>query len=105
MKIPVSIYDELTNKIIESEGLLDLDSGEVTHIKYLDYNVSKEGFPSVKKNYEFTCGILRKENKEMEFTLTVDKGDYCVSADELEELKTKSIKLFTSQKTSIKKRI
>lgn len=105
MKIPVSIYDELTNKVIESEGLLDLDSGEVSHVQYLNYDFSKEGMPSLKKNYEFTSAILKKEDKEMEFTLTAQNGIYFVSADELEELKEKSIKLFTAKKTNTKKRI
>lgn len=105
MRIPVSIYDELSNDVIESEGLLNLDSGEITNIKYLDYDISKEGLPFKKKDYEFTSGILRKDNKEMEFTLSIENGNYCVNTDELVELKEKSIKLFTSQNTPSKKRI
>lgn len=105
MRIPIFISDELTNDIIESEGLLDLDSGEVTNIKYFNYDVSTEGLPSLKKDYEFTSGILRKDDKELEFALLVKNGSYSVSPDELEELKEKSIKLFTANTTSKKKRI
>lgn len=105
MRIPIFISDELTDNIIESEGLLDLDSGEVTHIKYLNYNVEKDGVPALKKDYEFTSGILRKDEKELEFALSVKNGSYSVSPDELEELKEKSIKLFTTNTSSKKKRI
>lgn len=105
MRIPIFISDELTDDIIESEGQLDLDSGEVTNIKYLDYNIDKEGLPALKKDYEFTSGILRKDDKELEFALSVKNGSYFVSPDELEELKEKSIKLFTANGNSKKKRI
>lgn len=105
MKIPVSISDELTDNVIQSEGLLDLDSGEVTSIKYINYDVKKEGIPALKKDYEFTCAILKKDDKELEFTLSVEDGVYSVSADELEEVKEKSIKLFAGGNSPKRKRI
>lgn len=95
MKVPVSISDELTDDVIQSQGLLDLDSGEVTNIKYIDYDIKKEGLPSLKSDYEFTCAILKKDDKELEFTLSVEDGVYSVSPDELQEVKEKSISLFS----------
>lgn len=105
MRIPVSIYDELSDKVIEAEGLLDLDSGEITSVKYIDHDISKHGLPFKQKDYEFTSGILRKEDKEMEFTLVIENGQYSVNANELAELKEKSIKLFAAANTPRKKRI
>lgn len=105
MKVPVSISDELTDNVIQSEGFLDLASGEVTNVKYINYDVKKEGIPALKKDYEFTCAILKKDDKELEFTLSVEDGVYSVSADELEEVKEKSIKLFAGVSTPKRKRI
>lgn len=105
MKVPVSISDELTDDIIQSQGILDLDSGEVTNIKYINYDVKKEGIPALKKDYEFTCAILKKDDKELEFTLSVEDGIYSVSADELEEVKEKSISLFAGSTKAKRKTI
>lgn len=104
MRIPISIFDELDDDVVESTALLNLDSGEITEIKYHNYNVEKNGIPANRKDYSFTSGVLSKDGKDMEFAINVENGDYSVSANELEELKEKSVKLFTA-KTPKKKRI
>jgi len=104
MRIPISIFDELNDDVIESTALLNLDSGEITEVKYHDYDVDKKGIPATRKDYAFTSGVLSKDGKDMEFVINVTKGEYSISATELEELKEKSVKLFTA-KTAKKKRI
>lgn len=94
--VPVKIFDELEDEVIESTGLLDLASGAITQVKYLDYDREGRGLPAEKEDYDFTCGILSNNGKDVEFRVEVDlfTGKYSVSANELLEIKVRAAKLF-----------
>jgi hypothetical protein len=96
LKLPIKIFDELDDKIINSTGSLDLASGEIRDIRYEDYDVQKQGLPADQEDYEFTSGTLSNEGKDVEFRVEVDvlTGRYSVSASELLEIKIRAAKLF-----------
>jgi len=96
LKVPITIFDELDDAIIKSTGSLDLSSGEIRDVKYEDYDVEGQGLPAALDDYEFTSGVLSNEGKDVEFRVEVDlfSGRYCVSANELLEIKVRAAKLF-----------
>jgi hypothetical protein len=98
LQLPIVIHDELTEDVIEAKGLLDLASGEIRDVKYIDYDVEEEGFPAHSEDYEFTCGTLSNGSKEVEFRIEVDRmaKRYSITTDELLELKGRAAKLFTA---------
>ena len=46
LKLPISIHAELNDEVIESTGVLDLASGEIRDVKYIDFDVEGDGFPA-----------------------------------------------------------
>ncbi|MDP4299963.1 MULTISPECIES: hypothetical protein [Sphaerotilaceae] len=98
LKLPITINDELSDDVIESTGMLDLASGEIRDVKYLEHDLEADGFPAESEDYEFTCGILRNGNKEVEFRIEVDVvgRKYSITPTELLELKGRAAKLFTA---------
>jgi hypothetical protein len=96
LKLPITITDELDDELITSTGLLDLASGEIHRVEYTDHDVSLLGLPCESEDYQFTCGILSNNGKEVEFGIKVNKttGQYSVSADELLEIKVRAAALF-----------
>lgn len=96
LKVPIVIHDELAERVIESTGLLDLASGEIRNVQYEDYDSKVFGLPAEDEEYEFTCGTLSNEGKDVEFRVEVDifSGRYSVSANELLEIKIRAAKLF-----------
>ena len=98
LKLPIIIYDELTELVIQSAGLLDLASGEIRDVEYVDYDFSEKGVPAEDDNYEFTSGTLSNGKKDVEFSIEVDTvtGKYSVTPSELLELKGRAAKLFTA---------
>ena len=38
LKLPIVIYDELTESVIQSTGMLDLASGEIRGVQHEDYD-------------------------------------------------------------------
>lgn len=96
LKLPIVIHDELSDDIIKSSGLLDLASGEIRSIEYENYDVRARGLPMEQEDYEFTCGLLSHQGKEVEFRVDVDvtTGRYSVSPSELLEIKVRAAKLF-----------
>lgn len=96
LKVPVTIVDELEDEVIASTGLLDLASGAITQVQYKDYDVKVEGLPAEQETYDFTCGTLSNNGKDVEFRVEVDifSGNYSVSANELLEIKVRAAKLF-----------
>lgn len=96
LKVPISIVDELADALIESTGMLDLASGEIGDVRYADYDLARSGLPADREDYEFTCGTLSNEGKDVEFRVEVDlfSGKYSVSANELLEIKVRAAKLF-----------
>lgn len=96
LKVPIEIVDELSDEIIKSTGLLDLSSGEIHQVRYEDYDLKTQGLPMESDDYEFTCGVLSNDGKDVEFRVEVDlfSGKYSVSANELLEIKLRAAKLF-----------
>jgi hypothetical protein len=98
LKLPIKIFDELSESVIESTGMLDLASGEIRSVEYEDYNAETQGLPADDETYEFTSGLLTNGTKDVEFRVDVDvmSGNYSVTPSELLELKGRAAKLFTA---------
>ncbi|HWH81732.1 MAG TPA: hypothetical protein VNU71_05800 [Burkholderiaceae bacterium] len=98
LKLPIRIFDELSEAVIESTGELDLASGEIRNVQYSDYDLDASGLPAQDDEYEFTSGLLTNGTKDVEFRVDVDKrsGQYSVTPNELLELKGRAAKLFTA---------
>ncbi len=96
LKVPITITDELSDEVITSTGLLNLASGEIGRIEYQDYDFEKQGLPFEHEDYEFTCGTLSNNGKDVEFRIDVNTvtGRYSVSASELLEIKVRAAALF-----------
>ncbi len=96
LKVQITITDELTDELVTSTGALDLASGEISRIEYLDYDVGLNGAPFESEDYEFTSGTLSHKGKDVEFRVDVNKvtGQYSVSASELLEIKVRAAALF-----------
>ena len=99
LKLPITIVDELSEHEVRSEGELDLASGEIRNVRYLDPHSAAQGFPAAQKDYEFTVGILRNGAREVEFRIEVDilNSRYSVTPSELLELKVRAAKLFSQR--------
>ena len=97
LKLPIKIFDELADSVIESTGMLDLASGEIRQVEHLNYDKAARGLPAEDESYEFTSGLLSNGKKEVEFRVEVDvmSGTYSVTPSELLELKGRAAKLFT----------
>ena len=97
LKLPITIIDELSDDEIHAQGELDLASGEIRNVRYEDYDVATQGVPASRKDYEFSVGILRNGQREVEFRVEADAlgGKYSVTPSELLELKGRAAKLFT----------
>lgn len=98
LKLPITIVDELSDDEVRATGVLDLASGDIYDVKHEDYDVAADGFPAEREDYEFSCGILARGDKEVEFRVEVDviSGRYSVTPSELLELKGRAAKLFTA---------
>ena len=89
LKLPITIHDELSDEVIESTGMLDLASGEIRDVKYVDFDLEADGFPAESEDYDFTCGTLSNGSKDVEFRIEVDVvgRKYSITPSELLELK------------------
>lgn len=96
LKVPIVILDELSEDIIRSTGSLDLASGEIFDVRYDVERGGQLGMPAADEQYEFTCGTLTSDGKDVEFRIDVDvmRGTYFVNPTELLELKVRAAKLF-----------
>jgi hypothetical protein len=101
LKLPIKIFDELSESVIESTGMLDLASGEIRGVLYENYDQDARGMPAEDEDYEFTSGLLTNGIKDVEFRVEVDvmSGHYSVTPSELLELKGRAAKLFTAAPT------
>jgi hypothetical protein len=99
LQLPIVIIDELDESVVKSRAMLDLASGEIRGVQYIDYDVASMGLPAALEGYEFTSGLLSNAGREVEFRVEVDtmSGTYSVTASELLELKGRAAKLFTQQ--------
>ena len=98
LKLPITIRDELDDEVIESTGVLDLASGEIRDVRYLDFDLEQDGFPAESEDYDFTCGTLSNGSKDVEFRIEVDVvgRKYSITPSELLELKGRAAKLFSA---------
>lgn len=98
LKLPIVMFDELTESIVKSTGMLDLASGEIRGVQHENYDKEALGLPAEDENYEFTCGVLSNGDKDVEFRVEVDvlSGKYSVTPSELLELKGRAAKLFSA---------
>ncbi len=97
LKLPITIIDEMSEDEVRSEGELDLASGEIRNVRYVDYDVTEKGVPAEQEDYEFSVGVLRNGAREVEFRVEVDAlaGRYFITPSELLELKGRAAKLFS----------
>lgn len=98
LKLPITIQDEMNDEVIDSTGVLDLASGEITNVKYLEHDLEEDGFPAEREDYDFTCGTLTNGSKDVEFRIEVDVVGrrYSITPSELLELKGRAAKLFSA---------
>jgi len=98
LKLPIKIHDEMMEDIIQSTGTLDLASGEIFDVRYVDHDLELDGFPAEDEDYDFTCGTLSNGAKEVEFRIEVDVvgRKYSITPSELLELKGRAAKLFSA---------
>ena len=96
LKVPIIVTDELTDEVIQSTALLNLASGEIHRVEYVDYDDAALGAPWESDDYEFTSGVLSNNGKDVEFKVDVNRttGQYSVSATELLEIKVRAAALF-----------
>lgn len=97
LKVPIVIFDELAESVVESKGTLDLASGEIRNVEYENYDLATLGLPAEDENYEFTMGMLSSGDRDVEFRVDVDvlSGKYSVTPTELLEIKGRAAKLFS----------
>jgi hypothetical protein len=97
LKVPITIADELFDEVIASKALLNLASGDITQVEYQNYDADAKGLPWEHEDYDFSCGMLANNGKEVEFTIQVNQttGQYTVSATELLEIKVRAAALFS----------
>lgn len=97
LRVPITISDELADEVIAATGVLDLASGEIHKVSYQNYSAAAEGFPWEHEDYEFTCGMLSNNGKDVEFTIQVNQttGQYSVAPNELLEIKVRAAALFS----------
>ena len=62
LKLPITIHDELSDEVIESTGVLDLASGEIRDVKYVEHDLELDGFPAENEDYDFAI-IVPKETR------------------------------------------
>ncbi len=98
LKLPITLHDELADEVIEATGILDLASGEISNVRYLEHDLEEDGFPAESEDYDFTCGTLSNGSKEVEFRVEVDVvgRKYSITPSELLELKGRAAKLFSA---------
>ena len=96
LKLPITIFDELDEEVVKSTGSLDLASGEIHDLQYVDYDVAARGLPAERDDYAFTSGMLSHDGKDVEFRVDVERitGKYHVSPSELLDVKVRAARLF-----------
>lgn len=118
-RVPISVTDEIFGSEadfrIVSDGMLDLDSGDVSiggswavseDGDRRKFDADRHGFPASLEGYEFSSGMMKIGDGELEFAVSANPNGrkYEVSLDELEEIKKKALALASSfgKKESVK---
>lgn len=96
LKVPITITDELSDDTVGARASLNLASGEISGVEYIDYDAAADGLPWERDDYEFSSGSLANDGKDVEFRVDVDRvtGRYSVTANELLEIKVRAAALF-----------
>lgn len=102
LKLPITLTVEQTDEVIEGKAELDLASGEIRRVEYVDWDVAARGLPWDTNDYEFTSGMLSHQGKDVEFVVQLNKttGQFSVSPSELLEIKLKAAQLFAGMSGS-----
>lgn len=97
LKVPIIITDEVGDDVIKANALLNLASGEIVQVRYIDFDADMQGYPWELEGYDFSSGTLSNAGKDVEFSVIINKGreSYSVSADELAEIKLRAAGLFS----------
>src|SRR5258706_1874662 len=72
LKVPIVIHDELSERVIDSTGSLDLASGEIRNVQYADYDVAVFRPPPLGEGNGFTYGTFFKNGQDLAFYVAVD---------------------------------
>jgi hypothetical protein len=96
LKVPITITDEFTDGVVTARAWLNLASGAIDGVQYVDYDSEALGLPCERDDYEFTSGTLSNEGKDVEFGVELNRttGQYSVSPSELLEIKVRAAALF-----------
>ena len=65
LKVPITIADELFDEVIASKALLNLASGDISQVEYQNYNADDKGLPWEHEDYDFSCGMLSNNGKDV----------------------------------------
>ena len=63
LKVPITITDELSDEVITATALLNLASGEIHRVEYVEHDTDTQGYPWESEDYEFTSGTLSNAGK------------------------------------------
>lgn len=98
LKLPITLFDELSDLVLKSTGVLDMASGDILDVKRVVEPGEPEGLPAEREDYEFTSGVLSNGKADVEFRVEVNvlTGAYFVTPTELLELKGRAAKLFSA---------
>ena len=96
LKVPITLTDEFTDGVVTARAWLNLASGAIDGVQYVDYDTEALGLPCERDDYEFTSGTLSNEGKDVEFGVELNRttGQYSVSPNELLEIKVRAAALF-----------
>ena len=99
LKVPITITDEFTEGVVTARAWLNLASGAIDGVQYVDYDAEALGLPCERDDYEFTSGTLSNDGKDVEFGVELSRttGQYSVSPSELLEIKTRAAALFAQK--------
>jgi len=94
LKAPIRLTIEFSDDEISATALINLASGEIERVEYEDTDAGP--LPWDRPDYEFTCGTLSNNGKDVEFTVQLNRttGQFSVNATELLEIKVRAAQLF-----------
>lgn len=100
--IKIELYDEIGDEdVFKSTGELNLETGWISNVV-----IQQDcGYKNASKHpdYNFSYGVLALNDKELEFTLNIDKsGQYQIPREELNEFKEKAVALLNSSGKKMK---
>jgi len=105
LKLPITLFDELSEAVLKSTGVLDMASGDIVDVRRVVEPDEPVGLPAEREDYEFTSGMLTNGKAEVEFRVEVNvlTGAYSVTPTELLELKGRAAKLFSAPPPGVKR--